>query len=248
MRAQEQNQPFFQNPFADSEEEKPAPAPAPKERKAGRFFMILGVITACLICTGLGMAARKETTLFLEKRTMEGYLAPEDYILINGESGKPVHSVRSLGYKTMHSWDEKGTMTNRGIKEGSSWEEFTDAYSDIHADSFTWYKNSPNSYTIDYSDSTYLLESMTLAEFDEKYRKSGEFNPETDRIYVEFELYTDGIHLYYTDEELSEALDKYYDSPWFLEPVAVYPRSSSFQMSVALSPENGVDYIVSSYY
>ena len=253
MKAQEMNQPSFRNPFDEEEENelktKLHAKRAPKEHSAaGKVFMILGVITACVICMVLGMTVRNSTTLFLEKRTMEGYLAPEDYILLDKETGKPVHDVRTLSFKTMHSWDENGMMTNRGIRNGSSWDDFVDAYSDITADSFTYYKNSPNSYTVDYSDSIYLYEPMTVAEFEEQYRKTGEFDPETDRIYVDFELYTDGIHLYYTEEELQAALDKYYDSPFFIQPVAAYPRNNAFHMGITLSPEGGVEYIVSSYY
>ncbi|MBR2760122.1 MAG: hypothetical protein IKD66_03030 [Solobacterium sp.] len=248
MRAQEQKQPETRNLFTDSEEETSTSAHSPKKRKGMGFFAVLGVITACFICTGVGMALRRDTALFLEKRTVDGYLAPEDYILISRDTGEPVQNVRSFRIKTMHTWDGSGLMTNRGIAEGSSWEEFVDAYSDVHADSFTYYKNSPDNYSVDYSDGIYLTEPMTIAEFSREYCGSGQFDPKTDRIYVNFELNTDGIRLYYTEQELREALDKYYDTPSVLQPFVSYPRASTFNMSFVISPKEGVQYISSSYY
>ena len=248
MTAQKQKQPVFHNPFDDSEEEKTVRKPAPEPKKAGRFFTVLGVITACVICTAVGIAARQSTTLFVEKRTVDGYLAPEDYILVREDTGKPVQNARSLSLKHMHSYDNGGMRTTYGIREGSPWELFADAYSDIHADNITYYKNTPDSYSIDYSNSVYLTDPITIAEFNQKYVETGEVNPETDRIYVDFQLYTDGFHLYYTQKELNDALDKYYDTPALLQPVTQYPRSSSYNMTVVFSPDEGVQYITSSYY
>jgi hypothetical protein len=248
MTAQKQKQPAFRNPFDDSEEQNTAQSPAPQTKKSGKFFTILGVITACILCTVGGIAARGSTTLFLEKRTMDGYLAPEDYILIREDTGKPVQNPRGINLQSMHSYDHGGMRTTYGIREGSSWEQFADAYADIHTDSISYYKNTPDSYSVDYSNSVYLTDPMTIAEFSRNYIETGEVNPETDRIYIDFDLYTDGFHLYYTEKELRDALDKYYDTPSILQPVTRYPRSSSFNMTVVFSPDRGVQYITSSYY
>jgi len=255
MPVQSQKKPEQKNPFSQDWEEKKKQSSQQSQKVAAsadvglkKFLMILGGVTACMISMLAGVSFRNENTLFLENRTMEGYLAPEDYILVDKTTGQPAQKVRSMHLKPMHSWDGNGMITNRGIGEGSTWQDVLDAYGDVHITSVTYYQNYIDNYSVDYSDALHVRESILLADFDREYVQTGQCDPERDKIFLHFELYHDGRHLYYSEKELNEAIDRYYDNPFHFDPVTPYPRDNDFELSFSLVPEEGVEYVATYYY
>ena len=97
------------------------------DRNTG-FLKVFCVIVVCLFCLIAGNLVRSNSTLFLEHRTENGYLAPEEYILVDSKTGKPGQNVRTIGLHSMSTNHEYRMRTTRGIGKGSSWQEVVDAY------------------------------------------------------------------------------------------------------------------------
>ena len=136
MPAQTQNKPSTQQMDEmeyDSAAEKTA---APAGRPVNKGLSILktaGIITACVVALLAGTILRFNSTLFLEHREEEGFLTPEEYILVDPETGEPGQIIRTIGLHPMHTWDGNGMETMRGIGHGSSWQDVVDAYGDVYA-------------------------------------------------------------------------------------------------------------------
>lgn len=235
------------NDFRDAYEAEPQRSPKARNVKKplGKSLLLLLAIPLLCLSFFLGRMFREENTFFLEERTVDGYLSPQDYILVDEDTGEPGQKLRSLHLEHMSSSDYMAT--NRGIRRGSSWQEVVDAYGDDHAVYISYTPDCLGADSIDHEKDVDVEGPVTVSEFNESYVKTGKCNPDTDRIYIEFELCHDGYHLYYTEEELQKAIDAYYDMPSFMHFKYPYPGWNNFELSISLYPGEGVTYI-STYY
>lgn len=159
---------------------------------------------------------------------MEGYLSPVDYILVDEVSGKPVQNLHALFHPAMSSLDHM--ITNRGIRTGSSWQDVLNAYGEFTVRSITFHPGCKDLRSIRYDNAVFVNEPMKLSEFETKYVLSGLCNPNTDRIYISFELPHDGFRLYYPPEEQNNANS----------------HKKAFRLSISCLADKGVNYISAS--
>ena len=213
------------------------------DRNTG-FLKVFCVIVVCLFCLIAGNLVRSNSTLFLEHRTENGYLAPEEYILVDSKTGKPGQNVRTIGLHSMSTNHEYRMRTTRGIGKGSSWQEVVDAYGDVYAYRICYQPDFTGTY--DYSKDVWIQGPITLSEFDEQYVKTGQCNPDTDRIWIRFQFWHDTTNIFYTPEEWQNPNRKT-STPWFLTPVSSGNSDRHFELTFSLIPDEGVEY-VSSYF
>lgn len=205
-----------------------------------------GIIAACTVSLLAGYILRFNTTLFLEHREEEGYLAPEEYILVDPETKEPGQNVRTIGIHSMHTWDGNGMETMRGIGHGSSWQDVVDAYGDVYAYRINYQPYDSGEY--DYSKNIRIDGPIKVSDFNEQYVKTGLCNPDTDRICIRFQFWHDTMNIYYTEEEQQNSGTRQNHTPWYLIPVAPRSPDRDFELSISLIPDEGVEYASTFYF
>ena len=212
-----------------------------------RFFRLILVIVLCVICFRAGIALRHERSFHLNHDVRDGYLSPMDYVLVDSSTKEPGQQLFTLNLRSMSSVDDPSLMTTKGIQNGSSWQDIVDAYGEITVSSITYNPDCYDLSTINYANDVTVSEPMTIAEFDRNYVQTGLCNPDTDRIYMRFELFHDGYHLYYSRQELDSKSPSSDDLPWYLRLAGPLPKDHKYELSISLLPGKGVNYI-STYY
>ena len=167
-------------------------------------YYTAGIIALCILSILLGIYMRTETTVFMERRALDGYLPAEEYVLEREDSGRPVQNIRSFAYRDTLSTvgNGAGLETSRGIRPGSSWEDVVDAYGDLRTRDIQVYKKD--------SDNALLLKGgMTICEFDEAYVKTGKVNFSEDDVGIRFSFSTDGKKICYNSSEEERLYQEY---------------------------------------
>ena len=249
MPAQTQNKPSSQQmdemEYDSAEEKKATPARRPVNNGLS-FLKTAGIVAACVVALLAGTILRFNSTLFLEHREEEGFLTPEEYILVDPETGEPGQNIRTIGLHPMHTWDGTGLETVRGIGHGSSWQDVVDAYGDVYAYRINYQPYSNGEY--DYSKNVRIDGPIKVSDFDEQYVKTGLCNPDTDRIYIRFQLWHDTVHVYYTEEEQQSPAARQNNTPWYLIPIVPNSADRDFELTISTIPEEGVEYASTFYF
>lgn len=262
VQYQEQNRPmsFAEEEAADYQKQHAPGARKTKPKREKKPFHlsaggIIGVITACAICLGAGHYIRN-STLFMEKRTVDHYLPVEEYVFVDEDTGKYVQDVRTLKFDNKYVYEggrSSYLRTSRGLKPGDSWEKFVQEYGEFYADTIYTSPVGEDGYTIYDPDSVHIYDPMMVKDFDEQYVKTGIVDPDKMQISVNFRVRTDGVKLYYTETEFDRLRDSYYEHP--LRHLSSYPDLNEFSLSFEFAPEiystrdsTGLDYIYSTYY
>ncbi len=227
-----------QRPRSASPRRAQAEQPVIKDRK---YYMRRFI--AVLIATVLAVSIRfayNSSTLFLEDRQVDGYLTIEDYVFY--QNGEAMQNVRTTNFNDdyISKYSGTGITTSRGITYGDSWEDFVEAYGDVHCE-YIWYRhvepNGERSY--DFEETQFPDTSgMTIAEFDKRYIQTGEIDLNENSISVVFRAEYGGNKVMYTEREVDEFLDEYYSS-WH-DLVHTFERRGSFRMYFDFDPP-GVD-------
>ncbi len=248
---------FAEEEAASYQKQHAAKEPKPKKDKQPLHLSaggIIGIIFACILFLGAGHYLRN-STLFMEKRTVDHYLPVEEYVFVDQDSGEYVQNVRTLKFDNKYIYDGRSSylMTSRGLKPGDSWEKFVEEYGDLYADTIYTNPIGENGYTKYDPDSVNIYDPMLVKDFDEQYVKTGIVDPEEMSISVNFRVRTDGVTLYYTEAEFDRLRDSYYDHPF--RHLSSYPELNEFNLSFEFEPaiyggrdSTGLDYISSSYY
>lgn len=239
MAVQTQSEEKRINPF---EEEETSGSPK-KSRKAsmkkpgkplhpGR---VVAGIFACALALFAGRWLRYDTTLFMEHRTLNGYLPVEEYMLNYSDTGEPVQNVRSFRLNRYGVYDyNSGYETSRGIETGDSWEEFVEAYGDVTINSvYTPYFKDDGMIDWDQETEYYYDKTMTVREFDEQHVRNGTFDPARQGIDLEFEVETDGVKVLYSEDEKNNYIHNYLSS----HPFGFYPRTRNIYLEFTFTPE-----------
>ena len=189
---------------------------------------------ACIAALAVGRHLRYGTTLFMEHRTMPGYLPIEEYPLNYSDSGEPTQDVRTFHYDLYSIYSERdGYETSRGITYGSTWDEFVEAYGDetIYYIYTHRYKEDG---TVDWdTDTPYYSDRYTVREFDRRHVQTGEIDPSEYGIAIEFHAETDGVRLLYSPEDGDRYLKEYRRSHLFRS----FPDTRSFTLEFVFRPE-----------
>lgn len=249
MPAQTQNRQTSAHPADEFEESSAANGTASKGRKANRgisFIKVFLIIIACVFSLLAGNILHFNSTLFLEHREEEGYLLPEEYILVDSDTGEPGQNVRTIGLHSMHTWHGNGMRTARGIGEGSSWQDVVDAYGDVYAHTISYQPGFTGEY--DYSKDVRIDGPIKLSDFNEQYVKTGLCNPDTDRIWIRFQFWHDTINIYYTEEDAKNSKSRKSSAPWYIAPMIPDDPDRDFELTISLVPNEGVEYVSSFFF
>ena len=227
----------------------------PNGRRSLSVPAIVAGCVICVLCAFGGAYMRETSTLFVKDRPAEGYLPVQEFMLVDGETGKEVQHVKDLQFRDAHAFygDDSGLITSRGLKTGDSWETFVEAYGDETASSVYITPTDENG-DYDYSNSTYITDEMTVKEFDDAYVKTGRVNPRNDEISVTFTAYTDGYTVFYGEKERSRFVSRYYRKNWLSHPLTDHADYGEYEMEFSFSPDtesafthNGLQYISTTY-
>lgn len=203
------------------------------EKPHHSYPVLIFVIVLSLISLLLGLYVREHTTLGFPSRAQDGYLALNEFVLNDLDTGKPVQNMTSSEYTGSYAFTF-GTMhyeTQRGLEPGDSWNAFLAAYGDIHTDSITVETN---------DDEFTLQDGMTVREFARDYIDNGRIDLSQAKIDIEFYTGTDGRRLYYSQDDYQRAKRRYGESK------VLHPLDSDLFHSYALRfvYEDGVlDYL-----
>lgn len=255
MPAETQTETKHSSFLSEEKDDADSSAKPVKERKPLSPLRVVLIIVLCVLFLIGGMFVRRRTSIMMEHRVRVGYLNVDEFALVDPATGKPEQSVRTLKYDNRyHSYlDHPDYVTSRGIGKDSTWEEFVTAYGDCTIYDVYIYPIDDAGKTL-YDKSVYINEEMTLNEFHERYVLTGEYTPQKNIINVQFYAATDGIHLYYGADELSNARRSYSDEPDITHPLAKYLDYSSFYLEFRFGPDtkNGgephLKYIGSSFF
>ncbi len=235
---EEETENIQQKPRSASPRRAKTEQPVKKDRK---YYMkrFIAVLAATVLAVS-ARAAYNSTTLFLEDRSVDGYLSVEDYVFY--EDGEAVQNVRSMHFEDdyISKYSNEGVTTSRGITYGSSWEEFVEAYGDDRCD-YIWYRHvtKDGNRNYQFEDTQFPdTDGMKISDFDRQYIKSGEIDLNENSITVVFSVDYGGNKLFYTPKEKDEYIDEYYSS-WH-EMVHTFSRHGSFRMYFDFDPP-GVD-------
>ena len=256
MAVQTQKEEKRINPFEQEEDTVSSSQRNKQKRKAEKrkgIPLALGIFLCLLALIG-GRYLRSNTTLFLENRTVKGFLPVEEYVFKNKDSGTPVQNPRTFHYDSYYVYNTHRQLyeTSRGIAPGASWDEFVAAYGDATASSVYTNRYDENG-EIDWDyRSVGVSEQITVKEFDEQYVKTGTVDLSRDSITISFNLDTDGMKLYYS---LDEAWDEYQHNR-FRHLFSSSPNTKSFNLSFCFEPDingehngtNTLDCMYSTYY
>jgi len=231
---EEETETLQQRPRSAAPRRAQSKQPVKKDRK-----YYLKRFTAILCATILAVSVRtayNSSTLFLEDRSVDGYLSVEDYVFY--QDGEAMQNVRSLSFDDdyISRYSDEDITTSRGIKYGNSWEDFVKAYGDVRCE-YIWYRHVTKDGNKNYAfEETQFpdTDGMKIADFDRQYIQSGEIDLNENNITVVFSVDYGGNKLYYTPAEKDEFLDEYYSS-WH-EMVHTFQRRGSFRMYVDYDP------------
>ncbi|MBO7703760.1 MAG: hypothetical protein J6S26_04870 [Solobacterium sp.] len=233
---QEQYEPKQQNNLSDEAEEteeKELQAPAKKKPK-----LLLFLVTAAIavLCVMNGRYVRENTTLFMNDRTPEGYLPLKEYELIDPETGEVIQKVRGTSYNDIYAFGYSQTqyVTSRGIGNGSSWDEFVEAYGDCRSEFI--FASPALSISGNRETEKYFCYDMTVREFDEQYIKSGIINPQYYTIHISFGVYTDGFNVQYDIGGMLENREAYSEQRKFLRRGQETPVEGVFSLTFSIDP------------
>ena len=206
MAVQAQQETKRINPFESDEAPKQSAgkkrSSPKKETKPLRPFRIGIAVLACIVSLAVGRHLRYGTTLFMEHRTAPGYLPIEEYVLNYSDTGEPTQDVRTFHYDSYGIYREgDGYETSRGIAIGSTWEKFVEEYGDETIYSASSHRYKDDGYIDWDTEGRYYYTPCTVKEFDEQYVRSGEIDPSTDGIDIEFDAETDGFRVMYSQTE-----------------------------------------------
>ena len=137
-----------------------------KEKKPFQMTTGKGILIGaiCLLCLA-GGASLRNTTLFLEQRSVDQYLPIEEYVLKDQDTGEYTQNIRSPFLKNEYSYGSHSSykMTSRGIKVGDTWDDFVKAYGDVHADTIYVHRVGEDGYTsYEDEDSLYISDPMCI--------------------------------------------------------------------------------------
>ena len=238
MPAQTQKEPSRINPFEESEDRKQSKqqkgsARKKKEAKPLRPVQIAIAVFACAASLITGRYLRHNSTLFMEHRTLDGYLPVEEYILNYSDTGEPTQNVRSLHLDSYRAYGvNSGYETSRGIRTGDSWKDFVEAYGDETIYSVYTYRYKGDGYVDWDYDRPYFDGTYTVRQFDEKFVQTGVIDPVQDGIDLEFCVETDGIKLMYSDSEKGNYYHSYYRSHF-----SSFPDTKRIYLEFEFKPE-----------
>lgn len=235
---QEQNAPQKTSPFLEDEADH-APAVTkypPKQKPASRVLVFLMAAVLSALCFMSGRYVRENTTLFMNDKTPEGYLPLTEYALFDPTTGKPVQNVRGFTYEDRYAYDYSSTqyITSRNIANGSSWEDFVEAYGDCTAESIL--ATPELKITGNKAKETFWDTSLTVREFDERYIQSGQIDLRYYNLSILFEVYTDGYNVHYDIESSLESQDAYNNQPQILHLGKETPVEGVFSLSFLIEP------------
>ena len=257
-QAQSEPRPASLSSEAESEQTAGTAAAAGNRKRpslSGKIFRGAGIAALCLLFLEGGIHLRSDTTLFLEKKTQDGCLPAEEYVLCDPETGQPVRALRSFQFQSDLVYDggRQVLKTSRGIAPGSTWQEFLDAYGDVTLYSIYAIPYGPDGREDWDAEGIYLYEPVTVREFDQKYIQSGIIDPDSWRIDAEFRVLSDGVHLYYQPREQEAVMSRYYSSFW--NDLVGRPRPRRLVLRFDFVPAadrdreySGVDTISNDYY
>ena len=237
MAVQTQTETSRVNPIEEEEEtvasRKTRKAAKKKPAKPMRPWQVVLGIVGCAAALFLGRYLRYDTTLFMEHRTLNGYLPVEEYMLNYSDTKEPTQNVRSFHLDRYSVYDvNSGYETSRGIRIGDSWDSFVEAYGDMTMDyAYTTRYREDGSIDWDY-DSPYFRGTYTVREFDEKFVKTGEIDPVKDGIEVDFRVETDGMKIFYSNDEQNNYYHSYTNSH------LSYPNTRDIYLDFTFAPES----------
>lgn len=215
--------------FKRKPERKPEHKPgAHRPRKIGKTSLGFLALIALFVAVALWVFVSDHSTLLLgngDGDVPAGYLPASEYSLVDQSTGKPVASTRTTKYSQFTQWDDNSDgahcsvnkkrcnhalVTSRGIRPGSSWDDFVRAYGDMTVDEIKVDANGDDDYYKSYmSDEDRLAEEdvrehrgVTVASFDRDYVKTGKVDLANNQIVVTFRAgYQSGKMLYTADEQ-----------------------------------------------
>ncbi|MBQ8067599.1 MAG: hypothetical protein IJ201_04535 [Solobacterium sp.] len=237
MAVQTQQETKRFNPFEsddDSKQNKGKKQTAQKkEAKPLRPFQIGIAVLACIVSLAVGRHLRYGTTLFMEHRTLDGYLPIEEYVLNYSDNHEPTQDVRTVHFDSYNIYSERDHYeTSRGIKYGSTWEEFVEAYGDETIYSASSHPYKEDGYIDWDAEGQYFNGIYTVRQFDEQFVKTGQIDPSTDGIDLEFDAETDGFKIMYSDSEK----ERYYRDFDHSHVLRSYPNTRRFYLEFDFKP------------
>ena len=141
--------------------------------------------------------AAEDTFCIVDNEVREGYLFPEDFVLLkDGETQYTISSKdefkinkdEDFRFVSSYDSDRSSYSTQRGIQVGDDWKEFLDAYGDYRPD----YINCRNA-----DGENLIRKNITVREFKEDYIDTGKVDltdPSLEMFFV-FSLHSDGEHI-----------------------------------------------------
>ena len=217
--------------FADEEEpEKKSPKEGMpqkrEERIRQRWFIafLVGILAAASI--QLGLYARSHNPIPEMLDSEPGYLPVSEYALIDTETGEKVQIMTNADYTSENTFTFgiKQYETARGVRPGDSWETFVNAYGDCI----------PEKIEIDRGKGREEIEvpsGIRVDQFDQEYIQNGLVNFTEDEVSVQFFTGTDGLKLYYSQDQFIAAQDAFNDSSRILHPLQKYDDYAGYRLS-----------------
>jgi hypothetical protein len=228
MERQAQKPPV-QTEAAEAEEEKDPPVKETGEAKQRKrqwtILLIVLLIAFAFVSVEIGLYARSHNHI-PEMRTAEpGYLSLNEYVLIDTATGEKTQILTNAQFtsETTFTFGFKQYETVRGLKPGDSWEAFVKAYGDCI----------PEKIEIESAEGKEEIQiepGITIEQFDQNYIRSGRVNFAEDRADLWFFTATDGLNLYYTEDQYHTLQEKFNDSPRILHPLQKYDDFAGYRL------------------
>ena len=217
------------------------------EKPQHKGLLVFGAVALCFLSLWGGYALRTKTTLFLEHRTLDGYLPAEEYVLYQIDDHEPVQKLRTFHYDDYYAfsyYNNYNLETSRGLKPGDSWDDFVDLYGDITCESINAVPVDEDGIPdYDLNQNISIYDPITIRQFHEQYVEPGIIDLSSWYINVDVRIQTDGIHLYYSYQE--------YNSP-FRHILRTYPNHGLLYLSFDFTPNEAgpgtLYYLTSAYY
>ena len=241
MSYQTQNRPESRTSFEEEPGQTAASSGKTKPQQSNTL-RILAVILISVLCFFAGVFLRTRTGDPFRIAADPGRLPLTEYVLRDCSTKEPVQEYRVSGFRDTYTFTFSiyDYETSRGIKIGSSWNDFVEAYGDVYI-----YEASSGD-TLIHPDTP-----LTLQEFHDTYVKSGQMDPAAADLEITFMTGTDGRHLYYTDGDMLRAKNNYEHMPGIFKPVLEEDeRPSRFWLEFSFVPKDGgtLDFIYSGQY
>ncbi len=214
MPAETQKKPEYHASMDASEETELRRELHGKQRAQARSSVrILFAVLLAILCLSAGVYVRRHTTFGVQK-AQNGYLALNEFALIDSETREPVQKISAADYRSAYTFTFciNQYESARGLKPGDSWDAFVQQYGGIHTKTIE----------IEHDGETPIIEDgITIDQFVHAYLDNGIYDRD-DRFDIEFFTGTDGRRLYYSMDELEQAEQAYNDNPKFLHPLSRY--------------------------